>query len=343
MSESVMQKLEKINYKWIDDDTFIQDAEEVLESNEGNCWEQVELERKLFSDLGIATQSYFVSLSDEEGHYQTHTFIVYQSNGLFVWFEHSWDAYKGVYEYNSLRDLLIDVKNKLIESFNDISVGEVYAFVYLYQKPSKKMKAPEFLNYCSSQELIKLNEPLYFYHVVEKSADVSNGLLSLKYMYDNGMYDLFDKYAEKYKYRIVDSWNLEKFKGRDELSLTREEIIEALEMFRGPFGASYMYFFRYPLYSELGSKIKELLKYKDIYRININDEEVQLLIQDIFYGYKDSFSDNQVLDKNYYENVNKEEYFSNYDDAKELNFASLNHISIAFIDDYLPARFIEKC
>ncbi len=343
MNESVMRELEKINYRWIDDDTFIQDAKEVIESKEGNCWEQVELERKLFSDLGVDTQSYFVSLSDESEHYQTHTFIVYQNNGKFIWFEHSWESYKGVYEYNSLKELLMDVKNKLILSFSDISVGEVYAFVYFYQKPNKRMKAPEFLNYCSSQELIKLNEPLYFYHVVDKNADISKGLLSLKYMYNHRMYDLFDKYSDKYKYRIVDSWNLEKFKGREENSLSREEIIEALEMFRGPFGASYMYFFRYPLYPELGRKIKELLEYKDIYRININDEEVQMLIQDIFYGYKDSFSDNQVLDKVYYENVSKEEYFSNYDDEKALNFASLNHISIAFADDYLPARFIEKC
>lgn len=338
-----MNKLEKINYRWIDDDTFIQDAEEVMHSKEGNCWEQVELERKLFLDFGVETQSYFVSLSDEEGNFQTHTFLVYQKESKLIWFEHSWEEYKGIYEYESLKSLLTDVKDKLINAFMGASVGEVYAFVYLYPKMDRKMKAPEFLNYCTSQELIKLNEPLYFYHVVDKNADLSIGLLSLKYMYNHGLYTLFDENVEKYKHRIVDSWNLDKFKGRDESSLTREEIIEALEMFRGPFGASYMYFFRYPLYTDLGDRIKELLKYKDIYRININDEELQLLTEDIFYGYKDSYSDNELLDKKYYERVSKEEYFANYDDTLEMNFAKLNHISMAFIDDYLPIKFMEKC
>lgn len=341
MIESVMNKLDQIKYRWIDDDTYIQNAEEILSSKEGNCWEQVELERKLFSDLGLNTQSYFVSLSDEDGNFQTHTFITYENNSKFFWLEHSWDKYKGIYEYKSITELLKDVKEKLIGDFS--SNGEVYAFVYLYEKPNKRMKAPEFLNYCASKNLIKLNEPLYFYHVINKNVDISKGILSLKYMYDHGMYDLFDINADKYKYRIVNSWNLDKYKGREENSLKREEIIDALNTFRGPKGASYIYFFRYPLYPELGSKIKSLLEYKDIYRININDEELQLLIEDIFYGYKDRCSDNALLDKKYYENVKKEEYFSNYDDDKVMNFSNLNHISIAFTNDFLPLKFIEKC
>lgn len=341
MIEEIMKKLDSIKYRWIDDDTFIMDADEVFECGEGNCWEQVEAERKLFSDEGIKSNSYFVSLSDEQGHYQTHTFLVLEVDSKYIWVEHSWDIYKGIYEYNKLKDLLSDVKDKLIADFE--SIGEVYAFVYLYQKPDRKMKAPEFLNYCTSSELIKLNNPLYFYHVVNKDADLSDGLLSLKYMYDHSMYELFDKYAAKYKYRIVNSWNLDKFKGMNEEDLTRDDIIEALEMFRGSFGASYMYFFRYPLYAELGSKIKDLLEYKDIYRININDEEVQLLTEDIFYGYVNSNSDNEVLTKEYYENVTMEEYFKDYDDREEMYFKNLNHISIAFVDGVLPLKFLEKC
>lgn len=35
------------------------------------------------------------------------------------------------------------------------------------------------------QKIIKTNEPLYFYHLVNKDADMNKGLLSLQYMYDN--------------------------------------------------------------------------------------------------------------------------------------------------------------
>ena len=55
---------------------------------------------------------------------------------------------------------------------------------------------------------------------------------------------------------------------------------------------------------------------------------------DINYGIN---LDNQLLDKKYYENVSKEEYF-----AKSKNFNTLNHIGIAFKDGYCPLKFLEK-
>lgn len=341
MLEEIINVLDSINYRFIDDETLIYTPEEVIAKKEGNCWEQVELTRKLFLDQGISVDTYFVSLIDENYKFQTHTFVVYQNNSTFYWVEHAWEMYKGVHEYDDLKTLLSDVKCKLIEDFK--GKGEVFAFVYKYDKPLKPMKAPEFLNYVQRQKLIKLNDPLYFYHVVDKNADMSVGLLSLKYFYDNKMYDLFDKYAEKYKMRIVGPWNIKRYKGRVADSLKREEVLDALSEFRGKYGPSYIYFFRFPLYKELGKRIENLLKVKDIYRININDEEVQLHINDIFYGYEDSNSDNLLLQKGYYESVTEEEYFSKYNDDEEMNFSKLNHISIAFDNDFCPIKFLEKC
>lgn len=341
MDIKVMQMLQSINYRWIDDDTYIYDASEVLEKKEGNCWEQVELERELFNKFGINVTSYYVSMSDSKGNFQTHTFIVYKKGSFYCWFEHSWTLYEGIHEYESLEALLLDVKTKLVNDFS--SVDEVYAFVYEYEKPDKKMKSVEFMNYCQMQKLIKLNKTFYFYHIVDKGAEMSKGILSLKYFYDNKMYDLFDKYSEKYKHRIVNSWNIDKFKGLRESDLSREDIMEALEIFRGTFGASYIYFFKYPPFKELGSKMSELLENKDIYRININDEELMLKIEDIFYGFDESNVNKALLDRNYYENVSLDEYFSKYCDKDEMNFAKLNHIAISFTDDYCPLEFIEKC
>ncbi|MCX4248714.1 MAG: hypothetical protein OSJ65_03000 [Bacilli bacterium] len=339
MDIKIMQILQDINYRWIDDDTYIYSATEVLDKKEGNCWEQVELERELFYQYGITVTSYYVALSDDKGKFQTHTFIVYKKGHSYFWFEHAWELYTGIHEYASLQDLLLDVKEKLIKDFS--STSEV--FMYEYEKPKKKMKSIEFLLYCQSQKLIKLNSPLYFYHLVDKSADLSKGLFSLKYFYDNKMYDLFDKYAYKYKYRIVGAWNIDKFHGMKESDLSREDIIEALETFRGPFGASYIYFFRYPPYKGLGNRMDEILKSKDIYRLNINDEEVMLMIDDIFYNFDISNRDNKLLNKSYYENVSLEEYFSKYSDQDEMVFANLNHIAVSFTNDFCPSKFLEKC
>lgn len=234
----------------------------------------------------------------------------------------------------------MDVRDKFINSHNaDVNS---YTFIYYYEKPRFHISCKEFYDYCERGKLIKLNSPLYFYHVVNKNADLSRGLLSLEYMYQHKLFDLFDGSVNKYKRRIVKDWNIAKYKNRDEESLSREEILDALKIFRGDFGTSYIYFFKYPPYKELGKKMEELLKVKDIYRININDEAVQKNIKNIFYGYENSSSDSKILNKSYYENISKEEYFSNYDDKLSMNFARLNHISIAFKDEFCPIEFLEK-
>lgn len=55
-----------------------------------------------------------------------------------------------------------------------------------------------------------------------------------------------------------------------------------------------------------------------------------------------SVSDNKLLDKKYYENVTKEEYFSKYDDSIKMNFSTLNHIGISFKTGNCPNKFLEK-
>lgn len=182
--------------------------------------------------------------------------------------------------------------------------------------------------------------PFYFYHVVDKNADLSKGLLSLQYMYDHGLNQLFDNSTKKYVKRITNDWNLKKYQNKEQL--TREEILDALNKFRGKYGTSYLYFFRYPLKEKLGFKIKDLLKYKDIYRINLNDDRTRSLINDIFWGYDMSNSDNPKLDQKYYEKVTEEDYFKKYDDNLEMNFATLNHIAISFKNNYCPIELLEK-
>lgn len=195
-----------------------------------------------------------------------------------------------------------------------------------------------FYNGCIIKLVISMS--MYFYHLVNKEASIDKGLISLQYMYDNKLYDLFDKNASKYIKRITDDWNIPKYKNKK--SLTREEIIDALNIFRGKYGSNYIYFFLYPPYKALGTRINELSKYKDIYKIDIDNPELNEYITDIFYGYDMSNSDNLLLDYNYYKNISREDYFKKYDDNIPMNFSRLNHISISFKDGYCPNKFLEK-
>ena len=317
---------------------YLQTPDELLKSKCGVCWDQVELERKLFQDNNLKFKTYFIYIVDHDM-LPSHTFLTYEIDNKNYWFEHSWGAYKGIHEYNTELELLLDVKKKFIEEHNYVSENS-YIYIYEYQKPKKHITCDEFYKYIETQKLIKINEPLYFYHLVNKDADMTNGLISLQYMYDNKMFELFDKNVLKYKTRILNDWDIDKYKDKNEL--TREEYIEALNIFRGEYGSNYLYFFRYAPYKKLGDKINELSKYKDIYRININDEEVQKQITDIFYGFDMSNSDNKLLDKKYYECITEEEYFSKYDDSITMNFSKLNHISISFKNGNCPNELLEK-
>lgn len=319
---------------------YLLSPEELLEKKVGVCYDQVELERKLLEEKKIEVHTYFIETIEDEKNIYTHTFLVYQENNDYYWFEHSWGEYRGIYKYSNLTELLLDVKEKFRKSHS--TEDDTYTFIYEYTKPSYGINSHQFFEYCEKGNLVSLNKPLYFYHVVDKNANMNLGLISLQYMYNHNLLDLFDKSASKYKKGIVSYWNISKYQGRDSNSLTREEILDALNLFRGEFCSSYIYFFRYPPYRELGKKIEDLLTGKDIYRININDERVQKKIRDIFYGYEGNHGDGKPLDRKYYEEITKEEYFSNYNDSDERNFAKLNHIAVSFVDDYCPLDYLEK-
>ena len=329
------------NDKWNNnfyDFYYLLSPEQLLDSKCGVCWDQVELERYLFNQYNIKSESYWIC-TYFGNNLPSHTFLTFENNDKYYWFEHSWFDYRGIHEYNSLKEMLKDIKCKFINN-NAKDISNENTFIYKYNQPKFHISCKEFYDYIETQELIKINEPLYFYHLINKDVDISKGILSLKYMYNNKMYDIFDKYIEKYKYRITNSWNIKKYKNKTEL--TREEIMDCLNIFRGKYGCSYIYFFKYPPYKKLGKKMKKILKCKDIYQININDEEVMKSIKDISYGFDLSNSNNKKLNKLYYEKISEEEYFSKYDDNLEINFSTLNHISIAFNDDYCKLKFLEK-
>lgn len=188
---------------------------------------------------------------------------------------------------------------------------------------------------------VKMNNvPFYFYHLVPKNADMKNGLISLKYMYDHKLWNLFDQNVLKYKDRIVHDWNIDKFQNKK--NLRRKDYIEALNIFRGDNGANAIYFFRYPPFKNLGSKIEELSKEKDIYRIDLNNPKVKEHIENIFWGFDLNEQTSKLLNITYYENISVTDYFSKYNDNLTMNFSRINHISIYFKDGFCPFEFLEK-
>ena len=151
--EEVMNLLSDIKYGYMnnagnvcysfdtfDDDYVLQSYKDMLKTKTGVCFDQVELERHYLYNRDIT--SYFICYYG--GFLQSHTFLVVKENNKYIWFEHAWEKYKGIYEYNSLDELLNDVKNKFMNEYNILDKDKI--LLKSYSKPKSGINLSEFLN-----------------------------------------------------------------------------------------------------------------------------------------------------------------------------------------------------
>lgn len=63
----------------------------------------------------IDTKTFFICTYDNDN-IPSHVFITFKDGEKIYWYEPSWFENKSIHEYNSLKELLKDVKQKFIES-----------------------------------------------------------------------------------------------------------------------------------------------------------------------------------------------------------------------------------
>ena len=131
---------------------YLLTPEELLEKKCGVCWDQVELERKLFLDNNISIKTFFIYL-DNSKDLPSHTFLIFKQNNKYYWFEHAWSTYKGIHEYATEVELLNDVILKFKCDHKEINkINKLY--LYEYEKPNSHISCEEFFNYIKTQKLI---------------------------------------------------------------------------------------------------------------------------------------------------------------------------------------------
>lgn len=64
---------------------YLMSPEESLNKKIGICWEQVELERKLFEENNIKNETCFIYI-DDKNNLSSHTFLVYYVDNKVYWF-----------------------------------------------------------------------------------------------------------------------------------------------------------------------------------------------------------------------------------------------------------------
>ena len=143
--------------KWdeeFNDFYYLQTPEELLESKCGVCWDQVELERKLFVEENFLIKTYFIYIVDNDM-LPSHTFLTYENNNKYYWFEHSWGKYKGIHEYESKKDLLEDVINKFRKDHPEVK-NNAKLYLYEYNKPNDHILCNDFYKYIETQKFIEI-------------------------------------------------------------------------------------------------------------------------------------------------------------------------------------------
>lgn len=134
---------------------YLQTSEELLKTKCGVCWDQVELERKLFMDSKINVKTFFIYIADGDM-LPSHTFLIYEDNDKYYWFEHSWRKYRGIHEYRSEQILLFDIINKFREEHTEVNKNS-RLYLYQYQMPKAHIKCNEFYQYIETQKKIECN------------------------------------------------------------------------------------------------------------------------------------------------------------------------------------------
>ena len=160
--EEIMKVMSEIEYGWVDknknfhkelgedfeENYQLQSPSELLKSKVGVCYDQVELERYYFSSHIEKVMTYCIIYEAHDHHKtRTHTFLVYEKNGKYYWFEHAWEKFQGIHEYPSLMDLFFDVKEKFIPDQVKEEIEENTIYFFEYQKPSRHLSAQEFFEH----------------------------------------------------------------------------------------------------------------------------------------------------------------------------------------------------
>lgn len=107
----------------------------------------MELERYYFNGNDWNVKTYFI-VYDDGDKCPCHTFLIYEKDNKYCWFEHSWKTFRGIHKYNSLDDLLADVKNKFIKEQLRDNYSIKNLFLFEYGKPKYHISVQDFFNHC---------------------------------------------------------------------------------------------------------------------------------------------------------------------------------------------------
>lgn len=118
--------------------------EQVEELRGGICWDFCQYEDWYFDKYfpQIETKFFYVII-DNNNDCPTHTFLTFEHNGKFYWFESSWQANQGLHKYDSEEEILDDVIGRMCKGTPGYPV---YYKEYNPKEMKTGMTIPEYMD-----------------------------------------------------------------------------------------------------------------------------------------------------------------------------------------------------
>lgn len=164
----INKNMENIKYGWLDksgechedmdgfgEKYMLQLPKQLQDSKLGVCWDQVELERKLFKDANIDIQTFFIVHYDG-AKCPTHTFAIFQHGEKTYWYEHSWLPMRGLHEYPTINEALADIRTKFINNELRNKYDPSNLRIHKYDAPRQNLSCPEFYAHCEKGRVVKI-------------------------------------------------------------------------------------------------------------------------------------------------------------------------------------------
>lgn len=136
--EELLRWMDRITYGWIsnkdgnvygtgdddDEDVFyknyrLQSPSMLSKTKVGVCWDQTELERSWFNYNKYMFMVFYIEINDKDN-CPSHTFLVYETEYGYNWFEHSWRSQRGIHEYKTISACIKDIIQKHQNYANDV-------------------------------------------------------------------------------------------------------------------------------------------------------------------------------------------------------------------------------
>lgn len=135
---------------------LVQTGKSVLKTKIGTCWDQVELERLWFNSHGYKFKTFFMWFEvNRKNDLPTHTFLIYEENNNYYWFEYSFEANRGIHKFNSYEEAIENIKQQQLNYivFNKLGNKDYleYLKVYEYDGILSPLGVQEYLDYVTKR------------------------------------------------------------------------------------------------------------------------------------------------------------------------------------------------